>query len=311
MIKFEHYPVMLNECISSLNIKENGIYVDCTLGGGSHSEAILKNLVGGKLIAFDKDVDAINFCKDKLKKYGNKVIFIHSDFKNAIEELAELNIDKIDGFLMDLGISSYQIDTPERGFSYMHDASLDMRMDRNQYLSAYVVINEYDETELANIIYEYGEEHFSRVIAKNICKARAIKKIETTSELVKIIENAVPSSYRFKFGHPAKKTFQAIRIEVNGELENLKNIIEKLTLKLNVGGRAAIISFHSLEDRIVKQTFVYLEKDCICPPHQFICNCNKRQEINIMTKKPITATEEELKNNSRSKSAKLRVAERI
>lgn len=311
MFKFEHYPVMLNECINSLNIREDGIYVDCTLGGGSHSEEILKNLISGKLIVFDKDIEAINFCKHKLEKYGDKVIFIHDDFKNAKESLLNLGINKIDGFLMDLGISSYQIDTPARGFSYMHDAPLDMRMNRQQYLSAYNVVNEYDEEKLANIIFEYGEERFSRIISKNICKARAIKNIETTGELVKIIEQAVPIPYRFKFGHPAKKTFQAIRIEVNGELDNLKDIIESLTLMLNPKGRAVIISFHSLEDRIVKQEFVYLEKDCICPPHQIICNCNKRREIKILTKKPITATEEELNSNSRSKSAKLRVATRI
>jgi len=310
-MEFKHVPVMLNECIEGLNIKPEGVYLDGTLGGAGHSSEIVKRLTSGKLIAIDKDEDAISAAKEKLKDYSDKVIYIHDDFKNAIENLDKLGIGKIDGVLLDLGVSSYQLDNAERGFSYNSDAELDMRMDQSQQLSAYEVVNNYSEKELADVIYNYGEEKLSRRIAFNIVKERGKAPIKTTKQLADIILNSYPAKLRWKGGNPCKRTFQAIRIEVNGELRGLSEAIEALTLRLNVGGRICVITFHSLEDRIAKQCFVYLEKDCICPKEQLICTCNKRQDVKIITKHPILPSEQELEINTRSQSAKLRIAERI
>lgn len=306
-----HIPVLLNECIDGLNIKPNGIYIDCTCGYGGHSEKILEKLTTGKLIGFDKDITAVNFSKERLKKYGEKFSIIQDDFKNAISHLNSLNIDKIDGVLMDLGVSSLQLDDKDRGFSYVNDGKLDMRMNQNQSFSAYDVVNGYSEKELADVIYEFGEDKLSRIIASRIVEARKIKPIETTLELAEIVQNSYPIKTRYKFGNPSKRTFQAIRIEVNSELDGLSEIIEKLAKRLKNGGRICVISFHSLEDRIVKRTFENLNKTCICPPELPVCICNKVQEVLLVNKKPITATENELKNNKRAESAKLRIAERI
>ncbi len=310
-MEFKHVPVMLNECIEGLNIKPTGIYLDGTLGGAGHSSEIVKRLTTGKLIAIDKDEQALAFAKERLKDYSDNIIFIHDDFKNAIENLDKLGIDKIDGVLLDLGVSSYQLDNAERGFSYNSDAPLDMRMDQSQSMSAYEVVNNYSEKELADVIYKYGEEKLSRKIAFNIVKARQKAPIKTTLELAQLVLDSYPAKLRWKGGNPCKRTFQAIRIEVNGELRGLAEALESLTLRLNEGGRICVITFHSLEDRIAKQTFVYLEKDCICPPEQLICTCNKRRDIKIITKHPILPSEEELEKNTRSQSAKLRIAERI
>ncbi len=310
-MEFKHVPVMLNECIEGLNIKPTGIYLDGTLGGAGHSSEIVKRLTTGKLIAIDKDEEALAVAKERLKEYSDKIIFIHDDFKNAIENLNKLGIGKIDGVLLDLGVSSYQLDNAERGFSYNSDAPLDMRMDQSQSMNAYEVVNNYSEKELADVLWKYGEEKLSRKIAFNIVKARQKAPIKTTLELAQIVLDSYPAKLRWKGGNPCKRTFQAIRIEVNGELRGLSEAIEALTLRLNEGGRICVITFHSLEDRIAKQIFVYLEKDCICPPEQLICTCNKRRDIKIITKHPILPTEEELEINTRSQSAKLRIAERI
>ena len=310
-MEFKHIPVMLNECIEGLNIKPEGIYLDGTLGGAGHSSEIVKRLTTGKLIAIDKDEQALSAAKERLKDYSDKVIYIHDDFKNAIENLDKLCIGKIDGVLLDLGVSSYQLDNAERGFSYNADAPLDMRMDQSQSLTAYDVVNKYSEKEIADILFKYGEEKLSRKIAFNIIKAREKKEIKTTLELAQIVQDSYPAKLRWKGGNPCKRTFQAIRIEVNGELRGLSEAIEALTLRLNEGGRICVITFHSLEDRIAKQIFVYLEKDCICPKEQLICTCGKRQDIKIITKHPIIPSDKELEENKRSQSAKLRIAERI
>ena len=310
-MEFRHIPVLLNECIEGLDIKPDGIYLDCTLGGGGHSLEIVKRLTTGHLYAVDKDIEAINSAKQKLNDYLDKITIIHDDFKNALSRLDELNVDKLDGILIDLGVSSYQLDNGERGFSYNVDAPLDMRMDREQYLSAYNVVNEYDENQLADIIWQYGEDKLSRKIAKNIVSARQKQEIKTTGQLAKIVEESYPAKLRWKFGNPCKRTFQAIRIEVNGELKDLDRAVTQLSLRLKENGRICIITFHSLEDRIVKRAFVELNKDCICPPHQPICTCNKRREVEIITKKPIVANEEELAENSRAASAKLRISKRV
>ena len=310
-MEFKHKSVMLDECIQGLDIKPDGTYLDCTLGGGGHSLEIVKRLVGGRLIAVDKDEEAISSAKQRLKDYEDKITYIHDDFKNVIERLDELQVDRLDGVLIDLGVSSYQLDNGERGFSYNADAPLDMRMDRGQPFSAYNVVNEYDEERLAEIIWKYGEDKLSRKIAKNIVEKRNNQPISTTAQLAEIVENSYPAKLRWKFGNPCKRTFQAIRIEVNDELKDLDRVINQLSLRLKISGRICIISFHSLEDRIVKRVFVELNKDCICPPHQPICTCNKRREVEIITKKPMTASEEELQENSRSASAKLRIAKRV
>lgn len=311
MTQFAHVPVMPREVIEGLNIRPDGIYLDCTLGGGGHSELILKKLTTGRLIATDKDEEALAFAKERLKEYGDKITFVHSDFKRADEVLEELNIDKIDGVLMDLGVSSYQLDAAERGFSYRFDAPLDMRMDKSQFLTAFNVVNEYNELDIADILFRYGEERYARKIAANIIRYRKEQSIRTTGQLAEIVEKSYPPKERFKGGNPCKRTFQAIRIEVNEELKELDEIIGKLSERLNKGGRICVITFHSLEDRIVKREFQYLEAKCICPPKQPVCTCNKVQTVKIITKKPVTASEEELAVNSRAQSAKLRIAERV
>ncbi|MCI5819462.1 MAG: 16S rRNA (cytosine(1402)-N(4))-methyltransferase RsmH [Acidaminococcus sp.] len=308
---FNHIPVLLNECINGLNINPNGVYFDGTLGGGGHSLEIAKRLTGGRLICVDKDAEAILFAGERLKEYRDKITFVHDDFKNAERILEKAGVDKLDGVLLDLGVSSYQIDNSERGFSYIKDAPLDMRMNQDQYLTAFNVVNEYSVAKLERIIAEYGEDKFARRIAERIAAVRAKESIRTTAELAKIVEDCYPPSVRWKFGHPAKRTFQAIRIEVNGELDELYAAVEFLAKSLKVGGRIAIISFHSLEDRIVKNCFKELETDCICDKSLPKCVCGKRREIKILNKKPITASEEELQANSRAESAKLRVAERV
>ncbi|GAA0121371.1 MAG: 16S rRNA (cytosine(1402)-N(4))-methyltransferase RsmH [Clostridium argentinense] len=305
---FKHISVLLEECIDALNIKEDGIYVDCTLGGAGHSSEILKKLSDkGRLIGIDQDLDALNAAKERLKDYEN-VTFVHNNFYNIKEILEELKIDKVDGVLMDLGVSSYQLDEAERGFSYMKDAPLDMRMNRENSFSAYNVVNDYSEEELSDVIKSFGEEKFARRIANFIVNRRPIN---TTLELSDIITAAIPAKFRREGGHPAKRTFQAIRIEVNKELVILNKTIEDAVEYLNKDGRIAIITFHSLEDRIVKNKFKELQNPCTCPKELPICVCGKAPIIKIISKKPIEPSLEEKNLNSRSKSAKLRVAEKI
>lgn len=308
-MQFNHFSVMLNECINGLNIKQNGIYVDCTLGGGGHSSKILEELNNsGKLIGIDQDECAINYCKNKFVDKNN-LIFVKDNFKNLNFILKELNINGVDGILMDLGISSYQIDTKERGFSYMRDGELDMRMDTSQYLTAKIIVNEYDLEKLSYIFKNYGEEKYHRRVAKKIIEQRSIKQIKTTFDLVKIIDEVIPK-YETK-GHSSKRIFQALRIEVNDEINILENSIKDAIKNLNIGGRLVVITFHSLEDRIVKKVFNYLALECICPKQFPICKCDKKKEINVINKKPILPSSSEISENSRSLSAKLRIAEKI
>ncbi len=310
-MEFKHKPVLLKETIDGLNIKEDGIYVDGTLGGAGHSKEILKNLDSSKgiLIGIDRDEEALNAAKQNLSKYSN-VIYIHNNHDNIQEILKELNIEKVDGILLDLGVSSYQLDERNRGFSYLGSNDLDMRMDKTQRLTAQEVINNYSEEHLANIIYEYGEEKFSRQIAKNICIQRAKNKIEKTDELVKIIENSIPK-FNPKEGHPAKRTFQAIRIEVNNEIKPLEDTILKSIDALKSGGRLCVITFHSLEDRAVKNAMNRAKGVCTCPKDIPYCVCGAKVLGKVITKKPIIASDEEQKENTRSKSAKLRIFEKI
>ena len=308
-IKFSHIPVMLNECISSLNIKSNGIYVDGTLGGGGHSQHILSKLTTGMLIGVDKDDYALNYCKNKF--LGNKnIVFVKSDFVDLPNVVNKLNIGGVDGILLDLGVSSYQIDTPERGFSYRFDAPLDMRMDLSGTLTAYNVVNEYSEEDLLYILYNYGEEVHAKLIVKGILQARQIKPIKTTMELVNIIENSVPKKFWGK-GSMAKKTFQAIRIEVNGELKNLERAVRQCIDLLNKNGRLVIITFHSLEDRIVKNVFKECATNCMCDKQLPVCICGHKASVKLVTRKPLVATSDELKFNKRSSSAKVRVIEKL
>lgn len=323
-MEFSHTPVLLDEVLENLEIKPNGVYVDCTLGGAGHSSKILEKLETGLLVGFDKDQEAIDastkklskickvFSKDNFKKNNEKsCLIIKDDFKNSPSVLTELGITTVDGILIDLGVSSHQLDTAERGFSFKKDAPLDMRMDSSQSLTAKQIINSYSEDQLRNLFKEYGEEEFAFSIAKNICKARALKEIETTLELNEIIENSMPKKVVFSRGGAAKKVFQALRIEVNGELNLLKETIENLIKFLCPGGRIAIISFHSLEDRIVKNVFKDLAQGCICPKNFPICVCNHKATIEIVTRKPIVASEKEQLENSRSTCAKLRVAKKL
>ncbi len=308
-MKFEHKPVMLKQCIEGLNIKENGIYVDGTLGGAGHSIEIVKKLSeNGLLIGIDRDTEALQSAKEKLKQFSN-VKYIHDNHDNIDKILEELEIEKVDGILLDLGVSSYQLDERNRGFSYLGENELDMRMDKSQELTAKTVVNTYQEKELANLIYEYGEERFSRQIAKNICKYRNEKTIETTKQLVEIIENSIPKSKQ-KDGHPAKRTFQAIRIEVNNEIKPLYDTVQKCIKCLKSKGRLCIITFHSLEDRAVKNAYINAQGKCICPSDLPYCVCGAKSEGKIINKKPIIANDEEQKQNSRSKSAKLRIFEK-
>ena len=308
-MEFKHESVLLWECIEGLAIKEDGIYVDGTLGGAGHSKQILKKLSNkGMLIGIDRDLEALEAAKNNLKEYKN-VKYVHGNHDDIDEILEELQIKGVDGILLDLGVSSYQLDERNRGFSYLGENELDMRMDKSQSLTAKEVVNEYSEEKLANIIFEYGEERFSRNIAKNICIKRKQKQIETTAELVKIIEKSIPKSKQ-KDGHPAKRTFQAIRIEVNNEIEPLYNTILKSIKALNKGGRLCVITFHSLEDRAVKKAYIEAEGRCTCPKDLPYCVCNAVSYGKIINKKPIIATKEEQERNSRSKSAKLRIFER-
>ena len=308
-MKFNHESVMVDEVIAALDIKPGGVYVDCTAGGGGHSYRIGQRLnESGRLIGIDRDLDAINAAREKLTGLTCKVELVHENFSALDKVLDVLSVDKVDGVLFDLGVSSYQIDTAERGFSYMKDAALDMRMDRTQKFSAYDVINGYDEDNLKKIFREYGEEKFSGRIARRIVESRKIAPIKTTGELVKLIESVTPKIS--SGGHPAKRIFQAVRIEVNGELKILSDALKVALNRLKIGGRIAVITFHSLEDRIVKNTFNEAAKDCICPKNFPVCVCNHRAEIKILGKAKVAAIYETEKN-SRAKSAKLRAAEKI
>lgn len=309
-MEFNHFSVLKEESISGLNIKPDGIYVDCTLGGGGHSLEIAKKLTTGKLICFDKDTDALSFAKEKLKQYNDKIIYLNTSFVNIDTALQQLDITSVDGVLADLGVSSYQIDTASRGFSFMKDSKLDMRMDKSQTLDAYTVVNSYSEQDLANIMFMYGEEKNSRQIARKIVKQRAIKPIETTFELKNIVISSYPPKFQNKTTLP-NKVFQAIRIEVNNELNELSLAVEKMLRLLKKNGRLCIITFHPLEDRIVKNTFKLHATDCICPPKMPMCICNHKADIKLITKHPIAPTTDELLLNSRSASAKLRIAEKL
>lgn len=309
-MEFKHYSVMLYETIDGLNVKENGIYVDCTLGGAGHSLEILKRLNGtGRLIGIDQDADALEAAKERLKDYGN-VTYIHSNFENIREIIANEAPKGVDGIIADLGVSSYQFDTPERGFSYRFDAPLDMRMNRENELSAYTIVNEYSESEIFRVIRDYGEEKFAKNIAKHICIRRQEAPIKTTFELNEIIKAAIPAKMREKGGHPSKRTFQALRIECNRELEVLESTLDDMIDCLKDKGRLCIITFHSLEDRAVKNNFKKNENPCICPPDFPVCTCGRKSKGKIITRKPIMASERELEENSRSQSAKLRIFEK-
>lgn len=310
-MEFKHVTVLLNEAVDILDIKPEGIYVDGTLGGASHSLEIVKKLTSGKLICFDQDINAISAAKEKLKDFMDKTILVHSNFENLREELNKLGIESIDGFLVDLGVSSHQLDVPERGFSYMQDAPLDMRMDNNAELSAYDVVNTYSEAELKRVIKDYGEENWSARIAKLIVERRATMPIRTTFELVDAIKAAIPKKMRDENQHPAKRTFQAIRIEVNRELDVIEKTLLAAVEMMNKGGVLAVITFHSLEDRIVKNVFKKLQYSCTCPPEFPVCICNSKQVVEIITRKPILPSENEVEMNPRSRSAKLRAARKL
>ena len=308
-MEFKHKSVLLQECIEGLNIKENGIYVDGTLGGAGHSSKILKKLSSkGKLIGIDRDEEALKAAKERLKEYEN-VVYLHGNHDDIKELLKSIQIDKVDGILLDLGVSSYQLDERARGFSYMGEATLDMRMDKTQELTAKDVVNNYTEEKLSRIIEEYGEEKFAKNIARNIVKERQNSPIETTMQLVDIIRRSIPISKQ-KDGHPAKRTFQAIRIEVNNEIEPLKETIRNCIECLKPEGRLCVITFHSLEDRAVKQAYSDAEGKCTCPKDLPYCVCGYHSEGKIINKKPIVASKEEQEENSRSKSAKLRIFEK-
>ena len=311
-MEFSHIPVLFDEVIENLNIKEDGIYFDGTLGGGGHSEGILKKLgPAGRLIATDQDRDAIESTKARLKSYSDKPTIVKSNFVNIDTVLKDLGVDKVDGILLDLGVSSYQFDNAERGFSYRNDAPLDMRMDRDTGITAADVVNDYSEEELTRIIREYGEEPFAGRIAREIVRAREQGRIETTFQLNDIIKDALPAKVKNKKGHPAKQTYQAIRIELNHELEVLSGALDKMIDLLLPGGRLCIITFHSLEDRMVKNKFREAMNPCICPPDFPVCVCGRKSKGKVVTRKPIVARDSELEENSRAKSAKLRVFERM
>lgn len=310
-MEFKHISVLLDEATKGLNIQKDGIYVDGTMGGGGHSEKILSYLSDdGLLIGIDRDIQALDASKERLKDYKN-VRFVHDNFHNVKEVLRREGIEKIDGMTVDLGVSSYQLDNKDRGFSYMEDAPLDMRMNRSDSLDAYKVVNTYSEEELSRIMFAYGEEKFSKKIARLIAMQRKEKPIETTLELVDIIKRAIPEKFRVKGSHPAKRVFQAIRIEVNGELEPLRDAVEDMFDSLKVGGRLSIITFHSLEDRIIKTKFKELATGCTCPSDFPICVCGKTPRGKIITNKPILPSVEECEFNKRSKSAKLRIIEKL
>lgn len=309
-MEYQHTSVLLKECIDGLKIKKNGIYVDGTLGGAGHSEEILKHLSSeGSLIGIDQDPSALKNAEEKLKNYSNFQA-VHSNFHDIQNVLLDLSISGIDGLLLDLGVSSHQLDTPERGFSYMHDGELDMRMDTTLALTASEVVNTYNEDELTKIIKDYGEENWAKRIAKFIVEERKKKEISTSHELVEVIKKAIPAKARERGPHPAKRTFQAIRIEVNNELGIIKETIKSTVEVLNPVGRIVIITFHSLEDRIVKNTFKELASSCVCPPEFPVCTCGKESEGKIITRKPVLPSKEEIDCNPRSRSAKLRIFEK-
>lgn len=312
MNRFDHRPVLLEETVSGLVTVDDGLYVDCTLGGGGHTEAILRACPRGRVVGIDRDTEAIEASKQRLAPYGERALFIWNNFANLEQILNEQGIEKADGFLFDLGISSPQLDHAERGFSYQQDAPLDMRMDRTgDTLTAADIVNNASAEELTDLIYRYGEERWAKRISEFICRARAERPLETTGQLVSAIKAAIPKKVRADGHHPAKKTFQALRIAVNNELNIIAPAMECAARHLNPGGRLAVISFHSLEDRIVKDTMKYLTKDCICPPEQIVCTCRKERLIKIITRKPIVSGEAELAENPRARSAKLRIAQRV
>lgn len=311
-MEFAHKSVLLEETIDNLNIKPDGIYVDGTLGGAGHSEQIVKRLgEGGRLIGIDQDEDAIAAASKRLEPYGDKVTIVRDNYQNFRRILDELNIQKVDGILLDLGVSSYQLDNADRGFTYRVDAPLDMRMDNRQTKTAKDIVNDYSEAELFRILKDYGEERYAKSIAYHICKYRENKVIETTEELNDIIRGSIPAKARNGQGHPSKQTFQAIRIELNRELDVLRDSTDGMIASLNPGGRLCIITFHSLEDRIVKLAFRKNENPCICPPNFPVCTCGRKPLGKVITRKPIIPGERELEENSRSKSSKLRVFEAI
>ena len=309
-MEFKHISVLKEESIVGLNIKPDGVYVDCTTGGGGHSLEIVKKLTSGRLICFDKDTDALTFAKGRLKDYADKITFVNDNFANIDEVLGELGVDGVDGILADLGVSSYQIDTAERGFSFMRDARLDMRMNKTQLLDAYKVVNEYSEADLSRIFFTYGEEKNARQIARKIVKIREKKPVETTFELRDVVVSSYPPKFQNK-PSLCNKAFQAIRIEVNNELNDLPIAIEKMLQNLKKDGRLCIITFHPLEDRIVKQSFKLHATDCLCPPRIPKCVCGHKADVRLITKHPIVPEDNELLSNSRSGSAKLRIAEKL
>lgn len=308
---FEHKSVLLKETVDGLNIRPDGIYADGTLGGGGHSFEVCRRLgEKGSIVGIDQDAAAIEAAGGRLKDFGEKVTIVRSNYCDMKSRLHELGIDKVDGIILDLGVSSYQLDTADRGFSYREDAPLDMRMDTRQAMTARDIVNEYSEMELYRVIRDYGEDKFARNIARHIVTAREKKPIETTGQLTEIIRKSIPMKYQKKGGHPAKRTFQAVRIELNRELEVLRDSLDDMIELLNPGGRLCIITFHSLEDRIVKSAFKKNENPCVCPPDFPVCVCGKVSKGSIVTRKPILPSREEMESNSRSKSAKLRIFER-
>ncbi|MFZ5627089.1 MAG: 16S rRNA (cytosine(1402)-N(4))-methyltransferase RsmH [Bacillota bacterium] len=310
-MEFRHKSVLLEECMAALNLRSGGVYVDCTLGGGGHSqEILLRTGPDGKLVAFDQDPAAIRAAGERLKEFGERVTLVQSNFVKLEEKLQELGYTGVDGILFDLGVSSYQLDTPERGFSYQHDAVLDMRMDPTQPISARDLLNEWPEAEIARIIREYGEERWANKIAALIVRERTNRPLETTGQLVELIKRAIPVKARTGGPHPAKRTFQALRIAVNNELENFRSALLQAVRMLKSGGRVAVITFHSLEDRIAKQTLTELARTCVCPPELPVCVCGKQPEVKLIGK-AIEPSAEEVAENPRARSARLRVAEKI
>ena len=310
-MEFAHRSVLLHECIDALAIKPDGIYLDGTLGGAGHSLEICRSLTTGRLIGVDRDLVALEAAKKRLYRHAKKVTLVHDNFENVGAILTALGLDRIDGMLFDLGVSSPQLDDAERGFSYQQDAPLDMRMDGRGERTAYDVVNTYSEADLRRILFSYGEERFAGRIAARIVSARAAHPIETTGELSELIKAAIPAAAREGGHHPAKRSFQAIRIEVNGELDVIRPVLEAATDLLNPGGRMAVITFHSLEDRIVKDTFAELARGCICPPDLPVCVCGRKPRVRPVSRKPILPSAEELEDNPRARSAKLRVAEKL
>lgn len=310
-MEFKHFSVMLKETVDLLNIKEDGIYVDGTLGGGGHTLEILKRAENVRVIGIDRDKEALLAAKKRLCGFENRITLIHDNFSNVNSVLDRLGIDKINGMVLDLGVSSYQLDNGERGFSYMTDAPLDMRMNRDDEKTAYDVVNGYSIDRLSEIFFAYGEEKWSKRISQFIEKRREEAPVKTTAELAEIVRAAIPKGTREGIAHPEKRVFQAIRIEVNNELGILKNVVSDIIQRLNSGGRFAVITFHSLEDRIIKQAFSEAAKGCICPPDFPVCVCGRKPQIKLVNKKPILPSKEELEINSRSKSAKLRVCEKL